>query len=281
MLVIFFIIFFWVLENKILNEDLSAEFLEKFVNSLRVYDAYDKDGVIKLVRMGRDGDGGYVIPEKSLEQAQVLIGYGVKNDISFEEQFSDRYNKSSYGFDCSTKHIEIKNKLTSFIPECISSNNFIPPELSQIIKNPNAGNVTSFTQEMQTYDFNNKKIFIKMDIEGAEYKALPEILQYSKNITGIALELHFQRYAGQFEQAMNLLKSLEKDFILVHLHGNNCATYFFSTNNSSGDIPKILELSYINKNLVESYKISENQSHPTKMDIPCCMYDDYRFNIMP
>ena len=104
-------LFFGQKINKVfLDMVLGRGVLEKFVESLKVYDAYDKKDILKLVRRGKDYDGGYIVPEIALLKADVLIGYGVLDDISFEEQFSDIYNKKSYGFDCTVKDIKIKKQ---------------------------------------------------------------------------------------------------------------------------------------------------------------------------
>ena len=255
------------LENKI--DQLVSEKIVKaeFADFLKVYTVYDADGLIKLIRIGKDGDGGYAIPETSLKNAQALLGYGVADDISFEEQFSTQYNKESYGFDCSIKQIDIKNKLTHFIPECLATGNFIYGKLDNV-------NVSSFKQQLKTLNLEEKKIFIKMDIEGAEYEVFPEVLKNAKNITGIVMELHLDIGTDGLNKAMKLLSSLNQDFFLVSVHGNNCGIrsnhYTFTTPHSKGNIPRLLELTYINKNLVSKAHIGEDQSHPAKIDMPNC-----------
>ena len=260
----------------VLNNYLLEDPLEKLVDHLKIYDVFDQNGPIKLIRIGKDYDGGYVVPEIALKQAQSLIGYGVADDISFEEQFSEIYNKHSYGFDCSTKYVEIKNKLTQFVPECIDSSDFI------YASNPSSNTlkVTSFAQQLKNLDLEGQKLFIKMDIEGAEYNALPEILKYAQNITGMAVELHFSDGVGQVKKAVNLLSALERDFILVHIHGNNNAPKF-TTVNSEGEIPRLIELSYINKSLISNYQISADQSHPSIIDMPVIKeLPDSKFKIL-
>ena len=109
-----------------------------------------------------------------------------------------------------------------------------------------------------------------MDIEGAEYEAFDEIFEHSNNITGIAIEIHIDNLARTIK-AVDLLSALDKDFLLLHVHGNNYSRrYFgyFTTKNSIGNIPRNLELTYINKNLVTNYHLAKNQSHTTYMDMP-------------
>lgn len=44
---------------------------------------------IKLRRHRKDEDSGYFIPELFFEKVEVLLDYGIVEDISFEQSFSD------------------------------------------------------------------------------------------------------------------------------------------------------------------------------------------------
>jgi hypothetical protein len=256
------------IHNYNVRSDFEEPALEPLVNLLKIYNITDKNRPIKLIRLGKANDGGYVVPVVALQKATALLGYGISNDISFEEQFSNRYQKESYGFDCTITSINIKNKLCHFIPECIATHTH-----SKL-------NFSSFSQHLKTLRLNNTPVFVKMDIEGAEYDAFIDILKHTKNITGIVLELHFANSLNEYNQAIKLLSKLNQNFFLIHVHGNNCCGAKFKTKNSKGYIPKVLELTYINKSLANEAKLSINQSHPTKMDLPNCPGLDWAFEIL-
>ena len=119
-----------------------------------------------------------------------------------------------------------------------------------------------------------------MDIEGAEFDVLNDILNYSNNITGIVFELHIPR--GSPEKALKILSSMDRYFVLVHLHGTNISLDYFKTKYAKNYIPSVLELTYINKNLLSSYEISKNQKHPSPIDQPDCPgLPDCEFEIIP
>ena len=40
-----------------------------------------------LVRIGRDNDGGYLVSKSDIEKSDCLIGLGINDDWSFEEDF--------------------------------------------------------------------------------------------------------------------------------------------------------------------------------------------------
>lgn len=234
--------------------------LDKLVTHLRIYTVSDESGELSLKRIGRDYDGGYVVAEKSLTAADVLMGYGIADDPSFEEAFSDIYHKPSYGFDGGVKNVASKNKLFTFFSECISSDQFLYGNQTS------SGKVSTFKQQIERLGLKNKKIFIKMDIEGGEYEAFPDILPYADQITGIAFELHF-RSLEALRKAVSLLTEIEKNFILVHVHGNNSGR-LFSAKGMKGEAPYVMELTYINKNLVTVAHLSKNQKHPQSLDMP-------------
>ncbi|HSW72120.1 MAG TPA: FkbM family methyltransferase, partial [Chlamydiales bacterium] len=233
------------------------------VELLKVYDTYDAHGSITLRRIGRAYDGGYVIPELAMQEAEVVMGYGISDDISFEDDASSLYGKPSFGFDGSSKSVKPKAPNCHFIPSNIVSEKFVK-SLGNRVRTTTFG---SFNQHLSWIGASDKKLFLKMDIEGNEYPVMPDILKHASKITGIVLEIHFA-VVEQIEQALKLMQKLSQDFLLVHVHGNNCAESAFVTSNSKGELPRLFELTYINKNLVQSYEISRDQSHPKPFDMP-------------
>ncbi len=242
---------------------VDIEYKERFAELLKVYSVSDESGPLVFYRHGRSNDGGYVVPEKAMSMADVLMGYGIADDNSFEEQFSDKYNKPSYGFDCGIDNIVSKNKLFAFVKQCLATDSNL---YSDQISNKN---ISSFSSHIKDLNLEDKKVFIKMDIEGAEYEAFEDILWRASNVTGIVLEIHFWDLIT-LNKAIKLLQNLHKDFLLVHVHSNNCVDDSFVTRNSIGNIRNTLELTFINKSLVTSHQLSNNQKHPTDLDMPNC-----------
>ena len=267
----------WADRSKII-----ARKLEHLVNLLKRHEVSDQNGPIKLIRLGNANDGGYVVPEIALKKAAAVLGYGIYQDISFEEEFSNRYHKKSYGFDCSKDvKINIKNKLCHFIPECIATNKFAY-KLNDSMDHSSL-KTSSFNQHLKRFNLEGEKVFIKMDIEGSEYYTFHEILKHAKNITGIALEIHIFD-DKHIQKAINLLSTLNKYFILIHIHGNNINDMegrVFTAKNLKGRLSKSFELTYINKSLVSKSKVAKIHSYPLPIDMPSSTRtEDMKFEII-
>lgn len=236
----------------------TAATIKQLLPLLKMYDVYDENGPLVMSRYGNEHDGGYVVPEKAIKLADVLLGYGIDKDNSFEDDFSIRQHKPSYGFDCGIDGIASKSKLFTFIPECLGTNQ----TLYNSHKNgKNAQRISTFPQELQSLGLKGKKVFIKMDIEGAEFQVFQDILPLQKDITGIAIELHMIT-AENIRQATSLLAKLNKHFLLIHVH-NNLSTIKWSHRKILGSLTGHLELTYINKSLVTGYNQRSRQLIPS------------------
>lgn len=276
-LVLFLIIFFGLVSSSfirvgqktpgILKTDFSMNSTEtlKLAKLLITYQGFQDRIPLNFRRVGKAHDGGYVIPELAMLNTEVVIGYGISNDISFENDITRIYECCSFGFDGTCKPIKPESKKCYFHSYNIISKKQHEEDLLE--KTPSKFRSLTFEQQLDFCQVRDKKLFIKMDIEGAEYEVLPDILEYADNITGITFEIHFMQ-DHEIAKATSLLESLNKDFILVHKHGNNCCKSYFTNLACKGYIPRVLELSYINKNLIDHYEISSNQSAPTCLDMP-------------
>lgn len=237
-----------------------ARMYKKLIPHFLIYDASIKGMSLKFIKLGTPIYGTYIVPEYALEQSNAVLGYGIEDDISFEEQYSDIYNKNSYGYDCGVRNILIKNKKCHFKSECLGNDEYI----LKWKKQTSSKHIHSFGGNISKLGLNGKKYFVKMDIAGAEYDVIDNILKYSNNITGLTIVIHMPK-ADKILLADKLLGKIEKNFILVEryshpnpflkLHNAN-----ISCPNTKGTFYENVTLSYINKNLVDKYKISWNQN---------------------
>ena len=104
-----------------------------------------------------------------------------------------------------------------------------------------------------------KNFFLKIDIEGSEYRILDQIIKNSKKINGLAIEFH------DFDLHQNVIKKFvnELDLKLVHIHVNN-----YGTINSDG-IPSTIEFTFSSKEFI-SNDLNNDKVYPVvNLDKPC------------
>lgn len=256
-------------------EDMKSE-LVKFLLASEATDV--SSNPIELKRIGKDYDGGYVVPLQALMISDSCFGYGIDDDISFEEEYSALTGKPSFGFDGGVQ-IEPKHPLCTFVNECLGTDKWLYGNQTS------SGKTSTFTEQLNRFNLSDKRVFIKMDIENAEYDELPKILIHHEHVTGIVLEVHYLHYQNYLEKALILMRQLSDNFVLVHLHGNNYCNkntdFLFDAPGVNGQLPSIMELTYIHKSLLSSSRLKDIQEYPTSIDMPNLKdYPEVAFQIM-
>jgi hypothetical protein len=223
---------------------------------------------LDLVRVGNDNDGGYLISRKDIEYSDTLIGIGLSNDWSFEMDFCSYMDIPTIVYDGSVSKKYFFNQIIKSIPRLDKPNMFfnsIKTYLSYLsfFKNKHK-HIEKFVGVYNDNNFCNinsvfketdsSKIFLKIDIEGGEYRILNDLLMIESRLTGLAIELH--------DCDLHLIKI--KNFIenlkmpLVHIHANN-----FSPINPNNNLPVTLELTFS-----KHAALTENIFLPHKFDMP-------------
>jgi hypothetical protein len=194
----------------------------------RVLTAYDIPN--KLIRIGPKEDGGYVIADGF--NYDLFISCGIAADIRFEEDFLDIHKIKCFAFDGTINSFPAHRNSMEWIQKNIGFSN------------------TEQTTNLKEYIKNNNNIFLKMDIEGSEFNWLDYMTENElKKFSQIVIEFHwpFDIYR------MNMLKKLNKTHYILHIHGNNGQSVYNINNINSGlnsiNIPKVFEVTYLNKNL--------------------------------
>ena len=174
-----------------------------------------------LVRIGKQNDGGYLVSISDIKKTNILISFGIADDWSFESDFVKHNDIEVVAYDPSLNFLfllkkmiikTIKNPLNfNGIKKLFSYKNFFKGRRKHIRKfiglNTSNEMYSTFSQVMNK--INNKKIFLKIDIEGSEYRFLDEIVANEKEITGIVIELHdCDIHLSQIERFIKNLKKL-------------------------------------------------------------------------
>jgi hypothetical protein len=228
-------ILFKFFKKKIIDLDTNSHELINFLTLL-----YPKNTEHELIRIGSEADGGYLVPN-DLIGVNICFSPGVSDNSNFENELSKKYNIKSFMCDNSVNGPSIKNNL------------FVFDKLHLDVINTK--NTIRLKDWFKKYDEGSTSNLLQMDIEGAEYKVILDTpLKILKNFRILVVEFHhFDLLFNEmyFTTMSSAIKKLLQDFEILHLHPNNCCG-IFEYNNIR--IPKVVELTFINKDRLKSEK---------------------------
>ena len=204
-----------------------------------------------LLRLGRDYDGGYLVSSADVIRTEMLISLGINDDWSFEEEFSEIKKVPIIAYDGSISAKYFFKRLMKYslrfnrpkeirkrYRTLINYKKFFDDEKNvhyQKFVGLNSSDPSYITLSDILKQVSSDKIFMKIDIEGSEYRLLDTLLEQSDRLTGVAIEFH--------DCDLNLAKIEEFirsfDLKLVHVHANN-----FSPIRLDDKLPLTLELSF-------------------------------------
>jgi hypothetical protein len=87
----------------------------------------------------------------------------------------------------------------------------------------------------------SKNIFLKVDIEGSEYRIIDSVVKHADRISAIAIEFHNADALRPI--FISAIKKLQKKFKIVHLHANNHAGH------AKDGFPECPEITFINRRI--------------------------------
>ena len=250
-----------------------------------------------LVRLGRNADGGYVISRRHLSHTEILLSFGVNDDWSFERDFLKHKQALLYAYDYSiqSQPCVSKAKLHETLREyCagVIGNIFVlkRSKIKEYIRKIRAVNAlyadfhrvfdrnrsgyfipkfigTRHQGEYTTFDaiFSGLRreggakmgVFIKMDVEGAEFDVLGDLKPFYADINGLALEFHTLNVIGKDKAFDAIIRDLKTGFSVVHVHANNCGPI-----NGDTRLPDTLEITFINNALISGDPVFSDETYP-------------------
>lgn len=214
-----------------------------------------------LIRLGNKNDGGYVIPKSLIQETDFLVSLGISNDWSFDQDFK-KINPDIHihGYDHTiSPRVFRRNirylilnmfllrfswkKLKDSIRLLFSYQSFFQGDVIHFQKRIH--NRQDYPDDITLDDVilktKSKKIFLKIDIEGSEYRIIDSIVKHANKISGIAIEFHeTDPYRPIFISA---IKKLQKKFKIVHFHPNNFGGY------AEDGLPETPEITFINNKI--------------------------------
>ena len=228
-----------------------------------------------LVRRGAKNDGGYLIPINI--KADLLISFGLGNDWKFELDlikyehvgsfviFDHSQNLLGYfreflkrlkpqGFQLKALVYRLILVFRYFRDFVVKGNKHIQ---KKVTKNGNIVYSKITKKEISVTEifgeFVNdldKKILLKIDIEGYEYEIIDQVIDYKDNVVLIIIEFH--DITLKLDEFKKCLDKLNLHYSLIHSHVNNYGSL------DQDNIPQMCEFTFIRKTIfIGEEKISK------------------------
>ena len=209
-------------------------------------------------RLGKDGDGGYIIADIPNIQYTTLLAGGIADDITFEEHFINKYpSAKTFAFDGTVNTLPTENPNIIFIKKNIG------PE--------NTEDVTNLHDIINA----NESIFIKMDIEGGEIPWLKCLSDEQMNkFEQIVMEFHFPFSNNE----KDVFDKINKHHYLIHFHGNNCCGLRI---HNGVIVPNVFECTYLHKKYFTGIPELNKDVIPSKLDRKNTSNDEIYINHPP
>lgn len=223
-----------------------------------------------LVRLGAQHDGGYVVSTRAVAASRLLLSMGLNDDWRFERAFREMGGARIICFDHSvtlrfwglyTLKQAVRLRLGQAFRylayrSFFGSKDVQHRRLKIGYDGPGGVSLATLLREEK-----EEGIFLKVDIEGSEYRILDDIVANRHRFTGIVMELHdVDLHRGRVERFLAGLKG----FTIVDLHANN-----YGGRDGDGD-PLVLEVSLIRDEFVDKDGASRPDrapNDPTQPDI--------------
>jgi FkbM family methyltransferase len=190
---------------------------------------------------GSNHGGFFIIPEL-LNSNSVVYSFGIGEDISFDTEIINRHGCIVYGFDPTPKSIKWVESSKrpdkfNFLPYGISTKTgsatfYLPVNENHVSGSLAETKIVSTSKKVEVpmksfgdiiKELKHEKVdVLKMDIEGAEYDVLPDILKQDITIRQILVEFHHRLFSNGNRKTKNiveLLKSKGYDLYAISKNG--------------------------------------------------------------
>jgi len=223
------------------------QLIDRFLKKIKIVDSG-----YKLVRIGSNTDGGYLIPD-ILDQIEFCFSPGVGKTSSFEDHL---------------KKFNIKSFLTDGTVNYNGTHDFTKKNLCSFNDENNITLETWLNDKIK--DKSNDRLLLQMDIESHEIEVLCDVkINTLKRFKCIVIEFH------NFHDIINpialkiyssIFNKILKTHFIVHMHPNNISRVLTINKNY---ISNLYEITFINKKIAKYIKkISYEMPH--KLDKKCC-----------
>lgn len=226
----------------------------------------------RLTRIGSRNDGGYVVPLDAVKAADALISFGLSHDWTFERDF--KKHNANVVIHCYDHTVSLATAFEYSVRQLVRTLvQFRPRSLRKVFTWIDyivffRADKTHFKQRIWRDNQDNSAtiedvfsrlppecpVFVKMDIEGSEYRILDDLLRHSKNIVAMAIEFHEVDILS--ELFSSFVERIKRDFHIVHIHGNNMGGV------TPSNFPIAPEITFLNKRFFNSTPSPSHSKYP-------------------
>lgn len=203
-----------------------------------------------LIRVGKDHDGGYLLDKRNLAEADNLLSFGVNDDWSFEAAVLGTRPMPVTAYDGSVgSGVLLKRAIKSLAqphPVRAFASSFAAyldygrffsenrTHIRKFVGPRDAEGVVSLDSAIRNAAGGSRRLLIKMDIEGAEYRLLDDLVRHADEVAGLVLEFH------DVDLHIARIRAFIAAFplALVHTHVNNYGSVGLD------GIPTVVECSF-------------------------------------
>ena len=258
----------------------------KLASSFEYLKPYKSD----LIRVGPQGDCGYVIPRSVAENTNAIYSIGISTNWEFEVEMAVRNPKIKiHAFDrtsgwtvfafvalrdllrgdpSESERMTINARFKSalhYLKLSVKFRIFFSGgkkfERKWVRESSTSKSEISFAGSINGL-FDDDEVMLKIDIEGGEYELSESLIEClkknSKKINSVVMEFHDTRTRRtEFEHLVHEISSVVP---IVHIHGNNCVVV------APDGLPEVVEITFA-KDCKNGY--SDNLSFPLAgLDFP-------------
>ena len=269
------------MKNSIIN------YFKKYFKNSPTKQAFLQNNLIpfdlgKMIRVGNNKDGGYVVSENGIKSCEFLLSIGLGFHFSFEKDFlklkkSDSLLIESYDNSVSKKimrEYSTQNLIRLFFRPSFKAfqrskryfeflllfNSSKAIHVEKNVSEKKSENSETLNSIFQYLKQNN---LVKIDIEGGEYILIYDIINNFNKINILIIEFHNLSNLENREKFDFFFEKVSEYFYLSHLHMNN------SNGVSVDNFPDTIEFTFEKKCLLKTNVKKKLVNFPLdKLDYP-------------
>ncbi|CAE7338340.1 unnamed protein product [Symbiodinium natans] len=207
-------------------------------------------------RFGEPHDGGYLMCMDHMDGVTAAYSVGVEQHDKWSGDVTGTWKVPLYQMDCTVSQPAEMCPGCKFFRSCLTGSTPGGPQpawtLSETLQQTGQGAAAE------------RSLFGKIDIEGSEWAALADAdVTTLKKFRQLAVEFHWLQEVHKHPDYLRAMQKLQlAGFRVVHLHGNNFASMFDTTDYK---IPQVVEVTFDSEATPMATCLQDQQLRPLDM----------------